>query len=68
MPRTLQEILDHADQLGPASPSTSRPTFTLRPGLQAIREAATQRATTDRHIADAVAAAHDAGVSWSPTD
>ena len=65
MPRSLQEILEHADELGrrfeehePADVRDAAP-------LQAIREAATERAATERRVAEAVAAAREAGVSWS---
>lgn len=38
----------------------------VRPSpLHAIRDAVTQRAATERRVAEAVIAAHGAGVSWS---
>ena len=65
MPRSLQEILEHADELGrrfeehePADVRDAAP-------LHAIREAVTERAATERRVAEAVAAAREAGVSWS---
>jgi hypothetical protein len=65
MPRSLQEILDHADVLerrfAEHEPSDVRDAGPL----QAIREAVTQRAVSERHIAEAVAAARKAGGSWS---
>lgn len=65
MPRTLQEILDHADELEARFAEHEPDDVRDAGALQAIREAVTQRAATERHIADAVAAARDAGVSWS---
>lgn len=65
MPRSLQEILDHADQLERRF-ATHEPTDVRDAApLQVIRAAVTQRAATERHIAEAVAAARDADVAWS---
>lgn len=65
MPRSLQEILEHADELerrfaehDPADVRDAAP-------LHAIRDAVTQRAATERRIAEAVTVAREAGVSWS---
>jgi FAD/FMN-containing dehydrogenase len=65
MPRTLQEILEHADELerrfadhDPANVRDAEP-------LRALRDAVTERAATERRIAEAVTAAREAGVSWS---
>jgi hypothetical protein len=65
MPRTLQEILEHADELerrfadhDPANVRDAEP-------LRALRDAVSERAVTERRIAEAVAAAREAGVSWS---
>jgi hypothetical protein len=65
MPRSLQEILEHADELergfeehGPKDVRDAAP-------LRAIRTAVTERAATERRVAEAVAAAREAGVSWS---
>lgn len=65
MPRSLQEILDHAEELErrfdehePANVRDAEP-------LHAIRDAVTDRAATERRIAETVAAAREAGVSWS---
>lgn len=65
MPRSLQEILDHADELArrfkehdPADVRDAAP-------LRAIRDAVTQRAASEQRIADTVATARAAGVSWS---
>ncbi len=65
MPRSLQEILEHADELErrfadhePADVRDAAP-------LHALRDAVTERAAIERRIADAVTAARQAGVSWS---
>ncbi len=65
MPRSLQEILEHADELErrfdehePADVRDAAP-------LHAIRDAVTERAATERRVVEAVAAAREAGVSWS---
>ena len=65
MPRSLQEILEHTDELergfeehGPKDVRDAAP-------LRAIRTAVTERAATERRVAEAVAAAREAGVSWS---
>ena len=65
VPRSLQEILKHADELErrfvdhePADVRDAAP-------LRALREAVTARAVTERRIAEAITAARRAGVSWS---
>ena len=63
MPRTLQEILDHADEL-------TRHLQSHQPGgdaapLRALGDAVTARAATERRIADTITTARKAGVSWS---
>lgn len=64
MPRTLQEILDHADELS-AHFTDSEPDLHDAAPLRAIREAVTERAVIERHLADAVTAARQAGASWA---
>lgn len=65
MPRSLQEILEHAEALerrfAEHDPTDVRDAAPLR----AIRNAVTGRAASERRIADAIAAARKAGVSWS---
>lgn len=65
MPRSLQEILEHADELerrfADHQPADVRDAAPLR----ALRDAVTERAATERRIAQAVTAARQAGVSWS---
>lgn len=65
MPRSLQEIIEHADELerrfADHEPTDVRDAEPLR----ALRDAVTERAATERRIADAVTNARQAGVSWS---
>lgn len=65
MPRSLQDILDHADELARRF-ETHEPSD-LHDGapLRAGREAVTERAANKRRIVDTVFAAREAGVSWS---
>ena len=66
MPRTIQEILDHADELAKRfedyEPSTgderSLPEYLLQ-------RAALARARTERQIIEAVEAARADGISWA---
>jgi len=65
MPRSLQEILDHADELERRF-EEHEPTDVRDAGpLRRVREAVTERAVSERHVAEAVVAAREAGVSWS---
>ena len=65
MPRSLQEILEHADELGRRFEDHEPSDVRDAAPLHAIREAVTERATSERRIAEAVASAREAGVSWS---
>ena len=65
MPRSLQEILEHADELGRRFEKHEPSDVRDAAPLHAIREAVTERAATERRVAEAVAAAREAGVSWS---
>ena len=67
MPRTIEEILDHADELAarfeeyaPADSDGKDAT-----ALRAISEAVAARADSERRIAEAVCAARADGHSWS---
>lgn len=64
MPRSLQEILDHADELAGRFVD-SAPDVHDAASLAAVRAAVTDRAASERHLADAVAAARTAGASWA---
>jgi hypothetical protein len=65
MPRSLQEILDHADELERRFEEHEPKDVRDAAPLHAIREAVTERAATERRVAEAVATAREAGVSWS---
>jgi hypothetical protein len=65
MPRSLQEILEHADELERRFAGHEPADVRDAAALHAIRDAVTERAATERRIGDAVAAAREAGVSWS---
>jgi hypothetical protein len=65
MPRSMQEIFDHADELAtrfeqyePSPDDEIDVTFHL------LRRAALNRARSERQVAEAVAAARAAGLTW----
>jgi len=66
MPRSIQEILDHAEQLAQQfedyepAPGDERPVEEYL-----LQRAALARAHSERQIIDAVAAARSAGIPWS---
>ncbi len=64
MPRSLQEILDHADELS-ARFANTEPDLRDAAPLRAIRDAVTERAATERRLAEAVNAARTTGASWA---
>ena len=65
MPRSIQEILDHADRLAErfeayeASPDDERPVHEYL-----LERAAVARARGERQIVEAVASARANGISW----
>lgn len=65
MPRSIQEILDHADELAKRfedyEPS---PDDEVAMAEHLLRRAALARARSERQISEAVAAARRAGISW----
>ena len=67
MPRSIEEILDQADQLADRfenhDPKTGN--ITDAAALRALRKAFRNRADADRRLADAVAVARAQGHSWS---
>ncbi len=65
MPRSLQEILDHAAEMERRFAEHEPTDVRDASPLHAIRAAVTDRAATERRVLEAVAAARDAGVSWS---
>ena len=66
MPRSIQEILDHADHLAQQfedyepAPGDERPVEEYL-----LQRAALARARSERQIIDAVTAARSAGIPWS---
>jgi len=65
MPRSLQEILEHADERQRRFEEHEPADIRDAAPLHAIREAVTKRAATERRVAETVATAREAGVSWS---
>ncbi len=67
MPRTIDEILDKADELA-ARFETHKPDptdVTNAAALRAVRHAFQARADTERNLADAVSVARAEGHSWT---
>lgn len=67
MPRSVDEILQHADQLAARFEDYEPgPAAELDPGAVALLRAAIQeRSDAERHVLDAVKAAGEAGLSWA---
>lgn len=66
MPRSLQEILDHADSLSSRFEDVTMPGAAQdTEALRRIRDAVTSRADAERELTDAVAAARHTGCSWA---
>lgn len=67
MPRTVKEILQHADELaarfGDYEPSDSDELDAAAVGL--LRAAVQERSDAERHVREAVQAAREAGLSWA---
>ncbi len=65
MPRSIQAILDHADELAAKfedyEPS---PDDEIDVAVHLLRRAALNRARSERQVAEAVAAARAAGLTW----
>lgn len=65
MPRTIQEILDHADELAERFENYEPDGGDERPVEEYLLErAALDRARSERQVVDAVVAARAAGASW----
>jgi hypothetical protein len=68
MPRTLQEILDHADELADRfeayEPADDDRVSVEEIDARRLRQAAVARAEAERQVAKAVSAARADGVSW----
>ncbi len=65
MPRSLQEILEHADELERRFADHDPDDVRDAAPLHALRDAVTERAATERRIAQAVNAARETGASWA---
>lgn len=67
MPRTLDEILRHADQLAARFEDYAPdPADELDPGAVAhLRNAIQERSDAERHVLDAIKAARKSGMSWA---
>lgn len=67
MPRTTQEIIDHAEQLARKFEEYDpNPDDVNDAGeLRTLRQAVLTRAEAERYVADAVTAARRAGHAWS---
>jgi hypothetical protein len=65
MPRSLQDILDHADELARRFEDYQPdPDDEIDVAEYRLRRAALSRARSERQVAEAVVAARRAGVSW----
>ena len=66
MPRSIQEILDHGDELAQRFEEYEPADGAERPVEEyLLRRAALTRARSERQILDAVGAARGAGISWA---
>jgi hypothetical protein len=67
MPRSVDEILQHADELAARFESYEpSPSDELDTGAVALLRAAIQeRSQAERHLIDAIRAARESGMSWS---
>jgi hypothetical protein len=66
MPRTIQEILDHADELAKRFEDYDPDAADETPVAEhLLRRAALARARTERQIVEAVEAARAGGLSWA---
>jgi len=67
MPRTVEEILQHADELAALFESYEPdPADELDAGAVALlRAAIAERSEAERHLIEAVRKAREAGISWS---
>ena len=65
MPRSMQDILDHADELAKRFENYDpSPADEIGAAEYLLRRAALARARSERQVADAVDAARRAGISW----
>jgi hypothetical protein len=64
MPRSIQEILDHADELAQRFEDYEPSAGDERPVEFALERAVVAQAREERQILDAVTAARSKGISW----
>lgn len=65
MPRSIEEILEQADQLAARFEDHEPDEVVDASALRAVRSAFLQRAEAERHLADAVSVARAEGHSWA---
>jgi hypothetical protein len=65
MPRTAQEILDHADALAARFEQTEPHDLRDATALRAVRDAVIARAAAERTLRDAIVQARADGHSWA---
>jgi hypothetical protein len=66
MPRSIQEILDHADELARRFEEYEPGSGDEQPVEEyLLRRAVLARARSEREIVDAVVASREAGISWA---
>lgn len=66
MPRSIQEILDHAEELAKRFEDYEPSEGDQVPAEEyLLRRAAVARARSEREVADAVIAARSSGISWN---
>lgn len=67
MPRTVDEILQHADELAARFENYEpNPADELDPGaVTLLRAAVAERSEAERHLIDAIRKAREAGLPWS---
>lgn len=67
MPRTVDEVLQHADELAARfEPYEPNPADELDTGAVALlRAAVAERSQAERHLIDAIRKAREAGMPWS---
>lgn len=65
MPRTTQEILDHADELASRFEQADPEALRDATALQGVRDAFLARAESERALRDAVVQARHDGHSWA---
>jgi hypothetical protein len=65
MPRTAQEILDHADELAARFEQAEPDDLRDAAALRVVRDAFLARADAERELRDAVVQAREDGHSWA---